>query len=500
MEPQPLAYDGTYLDRMEQVVDWAEEQDVHVIIDFHQDFYSFAVPGRGADGAPLWACPPPDAYNSSLPAWKKEFYDAIGLGSDPIVAFAHFWSNARIAATGLGVLEHYVRMVARVAERFVHRSAVLGIELMNEPLPDDRINIFQFANDTLYPFYGRVIQALTGITDGLPVCDAAHPIAPGCAHPSLLAQGAFEQIVLFEPMGLRNQLDFSPQWHIGPFSAYPNLIFAPHSYSHTFTKWKPPYNLSLDSAWREADRMRASVFVTEFGASSANEKLEGIVTEQDRHCTSSTFWPWKERGGWGMFAHTDNETDQNGPILDDHVQMLARVLPLATVGRLDDFAYNDTTSAFRMRATAPSTHGTRATAATTLVFVPGHIGDVAVNVTGAAKLVNVTPAQDGSRTVHVAPDTAGGEYTVALAPTRAALARHLSSVSETSSPSTRSTEGEDFDILPNGPSGIVDLTAACVRWWTASIQGRPAAWAALSHSGATLHALCQVPSSADGHI
>lgn len=53
VEPSPGTYSAAYLGRIEQVVGWASEQDVHVIVDFHQDNYAYFVPGGGgSDGAP----------------------------------------------------------------------------------------------------------------------------------------------------------------------------------------------------------------------------------------------------------------------------------------------------------------------------------------------------------------------------------------------------------------------------------------------------------------
>lgn len=60
VEPTPGSYSTDYLDRIEQVVQWAKEQDVYVLIDFHQDWYSYSLNngsriGTYVDGAPSWA-------------------------------------------------------------------------------------------------------------------------------------------------------------------------------------------------------------------------------------------------------------------------------------------------------------------------------------------------------------------------------------------------------------------------------------------------------------
>lgn len=40
LESEPGVYDPVYLDRVEQLVDWAEEQGLYVILDLHEDNYS----------------------------------------------------------------------------------------------------------------------------------------------------------------------------------------------------------------------------------------------------------------------------------------------------------------------------------------------------------------------------------------------------------------------------------------------------------------------------
>jgi hypothetical protein len=48
--------------------------------------------------------------------------------------------------------------------------------------------------------------------------------------------------------------------------------------------------------------MNASVFVTEYGCSTHldDQLLVGIVEQQDRQRTSSTFWIWKENAAHGV--------------------------------------------------------------------------------------------------------------------------------------------------------------------------------------------------------
>jgi hypothetical protein len=104
---------------------------------------------------------------------------------------------------------------------------------MNEPQPGTQIDQYTFSSDYLYPFYKRVIQAITGVRDDLPDCPKDAPIGFNCSYPNL---GINDKRHLFfvEPTAFRNLLDFSPQ-HSIPFTTYSNIVYSPHVYTHVFT-------------------------------------------------------------------------------------------------------------------------------------------------------------------------------------------------------------------------------------------------------------------------
>ncbi|HEX4864277.1 MAG TPA: cellulase family glycosylhydrolase [Acidimicrobiales bacterium] len=206
LEPTPGSYSQQYLDRIAQVVGWAREQGVYVLLDMHQDNYSRFIPDQAplnlnpvagtapeqpnhADGAPAWA-----VVTSGVPP------EALGgqaeLGSAVEAAFTSFWFNLtptdgsggpfpQGAAPGPGLEDHYLGAMAALAQRFEHDSTVVGYELMNEPLPGF-IPPVAFSAAFLYPFYARVISALT-------------------------AGGVDRQSFFFEPMAVRNLEDAPDQ-------------------------------------------------------------------------------------------------------------------------------------------------------------------------------------------------------------------------------------------------------------------------------------------------
>ena len=92
----------------------------------HQDNYAYTVP-HGGDGAPYWATPRGN-YNDTIPDWKIQFFEKIGLPWQPTVAFEQFWANVAVPETGRGLQDHYIHAFGEVARRFVNEPAVLGYE------------------------------------------------------------------------------------------------------------------------------------------------------------------------------------------------------------------------------------------------------------------------------------------------------------------------------------------------------------------------------------
>jgi len=228
LEPTPGRYSTLYLDRVAQVVGWARQQGISVILDMHQDQYSrYILPGPtttvaglpcrssgGSDGAPKWA-----VFTSGKPACAIDGETALNPASS--AAFAAFWANHSVAgpagqSPGTGLQDHYIGALAALAHRFENDSDVIGYELMNEPQPGSLSsvplsNLYESSAHDLYPFYKRAIEALTGVRDGLPTCPASAPTSLDnhCAYPALAH--ATRQLMIFEPLAYRNLVDFSPQ-------------------------------------------------------------------------------------------------------------------------------------------------------------------------------------------------------------------------------------------------------------------------------------------------
>lgn len=479
LEPTPGRYSTTYLDRVAQVVGWARRQGIYVILDMHQDQYSRFIlpstartlpsgcsPSGGSDGAPRWA-----VFTDGKPACA--LFGQSDLNPAESAAFYNFWHNQPVPAPrgqspGTGLEDHYIGALASLARRFEDDPAVLGYELMNEPQPGSLSslpveNLYQAAARDLYPFYRRAIEALTGVRDGLATCPRSSPTSlPGaCAYPPLAH--VRRQEIFFEPLAYRNLLDFSPQVST-PFSSYPNLVYAPHVYTHAFTvdqflgyavkdsPYPPSYEFGYQTAEAEAQAMHAAVVTTEFGDASSTDGtvLAGETAAQQATLTGGTLWAWKGLAStagscWCVrWLHSDFQTTADGtpgkgnphnPVSADHLipsrrRYLSQVWPRATAGSLLAYRYDPVSRSFEMAAADRHPVPARDIGAQTVVYIPADVAG-AVKVSGAAVLSGVVREPDGSRLAYVAPAHPGtvlpgmgvvaGEYWVSVGSPSAAL-------------------------------------------------------------------------------
>jgi endoglycosylceramidase len=126
LEPEPGRIDEAYLERVARLVGWARAEGLFVLLDMHQDLYSV----KFSDGAPAWATLDEGKPHTTGAVWSDAYY----LSEAVQTALDHFWTNSP-APDGVGLQDHYARVWRRVAQRFREEPAVLGFDLMNEPVP-----------------------------------------------------------------------------------------------------------------------------------------------------------------------------------------------------------------------------------------------------------------------------------------------------------------------------------------------------------------------------
>ncbi len=532
LEPTPGVYSTTYLARVAQVVGWARQQGIYVILDMHQDQYSRYIlpasksaspagcsPSGGGDGAPAWAVQTDGKPGCAL-------YGIDELNPAESAAFANFWQNSPVAAPkgqapGTGLQDHYIGALAALARRFEHDPAVLGYELMNEPQPGSTgslpaANGYAASSQLLYPFYTRAIEALTGVRDGKPTCPASAPTSLGdqCSYPQLAS--VQRQQIFFEPLAYRNLTDFSLQVS-APFTSYPNIVYAPHVYTYAFTieqdllglpakpgGYPPNFTFGYQTAEAEAQAMHAAVFTTEFGDSSSTDStiVSNELAAQEATQTGGTLWAWKGLARtpgscWCVrWQHSSYQTTANGTLgkgntkaqpspadllIPSRGTQLMRVWPVATAGRLGAYAYDPSSRSFAMMATSLSVgrRGDRST--DTVVAIPSVVHG-SVRVSGAAVLDAVITNPDGSRTAYVTTTLPGdqsstpAEYQVAVGSPSAALQKHVADLAAQplppiSEPVARAMAEEALNAEAHSSNPSVRSTAQLVQGLAGIVLG-----------------------------
>lgn len=447
IEPSPGKYSDQYLARVSQVVSWAAQQGIYIILDMHQDQYSRYIlpvaknkapsgcqPSGGSDGAPKWAI-----FTYGKPACAMFGQSALNPASS--AAFYAFWNNHEVPgkkgeSPGTGLQDHYIGALAFLANKFSDNSTVVGYELMNEPQPGTLsnpplMNLYQSSTQQLYPFYRKAIEALTGVTDGMKECPKADPWQSRCAYPKLA--NVTRQSIFFEPIAYRNLIDFSPQIS-RPFSSYSNLVYAPHIYTHAFTAdgfigytpqnspYPPSYTFGYQTAESDAINMHAAVIVTEYGAgvNYDNSILAGETAAQDEMSTGSTVWAWKgissdENNCWcvrwqySAFSSSNPKAKVSNEdvLIPTRLKYLSRVYPRYIHGNLQAYGYDPNTGDFALLARSMSV--SVGTDNDTIVYVPPTDSDK-IAVGGSATLAKVVTNPDGSRLAYVSAKI--GNYVV----------------------------------------------------------------------------------------
>ncbi len=425
LEPQPGQFSQLYLDRIAQVVGWARAAGMYVIIDMHQNAYSRFVgrvsppplPGghtvqlRYYTGAPAWATitdgfPPEDYAN------QRELNPAV------LEAFSNFWYDRS------GIQDEYIAAIATLAKRFKDDSTVVGYSPFNEPLPGWNLPP-GFEDLLLFPFYRRVVDAITGVRDGLP-CWTGFYMPSFCGYRDLGIHD-LHHLFFLEAGLLREVADFPT--HLGlPVSSYLNLVLSLHAYTHQYTfdhllnpnqspdqatyPWGG-YDQSYSTGEREARAMKAALFVSEFGfppGPVGDRVIAAQLLEMEQHRVGFAFWTWKENGGssWAMFEGAKpslTPMPSSGCLKPDLERLVVRVYPLASADPSLTYHYDPSTGAFNLQARG------RAGDAATVVYIPSEMtGQVALSGGLADQAVDFNP--DGSRIVTATPS--GGPFSIAV--------------------------------------------------------------------------------------
>lgn len=430
LEPERGKFNERYIDRVAQVVGWARADGMYVILDMHQNAYSRYI-GRTTGSSLLGGEAPYLRYYTGAPAWAtitdglpSVWFKSLNYQREvnPAVfeASNNFWYNRA------GIQDEYIATVAHLMNRFKDDSTVAGISVFNEPWPGWNMSP-GFDDLLLFPFYRRIVDAITGLHDGLPCPTGVFMPAP-CGYQDLGVHDT-RHLVFLDSGLLREVTDFPT--HLGlSVSSYPNLVYGIHAYTHIYTVdhllngSTPPdqasypwggYDQSYSWAEKEARAVGAALFVTEFGNDPQYDSIElkSQLREQEMHLTGFAYWTWMENCGsppYGVFDGIDcNSKDaqrSSGCIRASRVELLARVYPEVSSDPELTYMYDPSNGSFTMHANGKFGEPP------TVIVVPANVTG-SISVAGAVAGEPSIDQSASGRTVTVYPG--GGAFTISVA-------------------------------------------------------------------------------------
>jgi endoglycosylceramidase len=255
--PEPGVVDRAYVESLAGVVRDLRREKLFVLLDFHQDGYG---PKYGDNGFPEWM-----SLDDGIPNTRDPFPVYYLLNKALQRAFENFWANAP-GPGGIGVQDYYVQGLRAVVKRFAGDPAVLGYELLNEPRPgSDFAPCFTAAGcpdleqSRLVPFYRKATAAVRGITR--------------------------TQQVFVEPFSTFN-------FGLGPTSI-PGRGSGNGLSTHAYASVRSTPRF-LDESVTAAERDRAPLIVTEFGATTDAATIRRHVDAFDGRGLSWIYWAYNE--------------------------------------------------------------------------------------------------------------------------------------------------------------------------------------------------------------
>ncbi len=268
-EPTRCQYDDSYLAYYEQVVQWAAQRGVYVIVDFHQDAYSrFTLNGCG-EGFPAWTIP------AGIKAKTPRNDNACkGWGTKMLLDLPHHDTWHAFHADTEGALTRYLEMTRAVADRMAAHPNVIGYDVMNEPWG---------THAELLKMYEKVGAAIR----------ERHPDAILFTSPNAMVSLGYIADVIEQPK-------------------LSNTAYSPHYYDTTVMSLR--YWLGFDVGaplgrmLTKANGRKAPMLLGEFGAPAnaqrSDDYLEAIYTWLDEQFVSGTQWSYTpqwtadQKDGW----------------------------------------------------------------------------------------------------------------------------------------------------------------------------------------------------------
>lgn len=267
-EPEKYQYDNTYLAYYQQLVWWAAERGLYVIVDFHQDAFSrFSIEGCG-DGFPYWTID--DLIGRYNP---RNDDNCVNWGTSMIFDLDHHLTWNYFHQNKGDVRTRFLSMLESVASSLAGIPNIIGYDIINEPWGDDSELI------ALFEDAGAVIEN---------------------AHPGAIFFVSAHALV----SGIGSNTMRKPN--------LANFAYSPHYYDATIYLSQSWLGINpksrLDDLREKSVKWKVPMFLGEFGASettgNGDDYIEGIYQWLDRNFISGAQWNYtpgwtpEKKDGW----------------------------------------------------------------------------------------------------------------------------------------------------------------------------------------------------------
>jgi endoglycosylceramidase len=327
--PEPGVIDRAYIGHLAETVRELGRRGIFVLLDFHQD--GFAKKYRG-EGLPDWmgiddglANPPVGfpLYYFQNPAMQR--------------AFENLWDN-ETGPEGVGLQQYFAEGVGAVARRFARSPYVFGYDVLNEPFP------------------GADFPACLQAT-GCPEVEAKME-SFNAAATDAIREHSSRQLVFVEPYLLFNAGTAPTSL---PGAGTDNgLSF--HSYAGSPANEAAAVDFAVDAA----DRDRAPLIATEFGATTNPETLTRLTAGFDADLVPWMFWAYNEEVIDDDFAPAGlgNLKSPEG------FRALVRPYPAVVAGTPRSIDYDAAAGVFDLSYSTRAPDGRRVRGKATVVRIP----------------------------------------------------------------------------------------------------------------------------------
>ena len=368
-------YDLEHLEKMSDIVKKLEENGIDVLIDAHQDMFARVFCG---EGAPMFHTKKLDVekhcesnilsrifklLTACIPLEKHGWsYDEEGL---PLVGdcrnkgnfmdyhrspelttiYKSFYQNQN------GVLDSFAQFWKVIAQKFAHRSNVIGYDIWNEPWPGN--------------LWSDLRSLIPGYVDDHDVTTLYKTVN------SAIEEVDKDYILFYQPVPFPDTLPLFGGKVLSTFSKPPvdttsrPQVFNVHNYCcqagpdicrsgepslKEATEHCPKFHEEKVSGnKKQAQKLQAPLIVTEFGACSDSEacynEILGFVKAADNHLVSWAYWMYKTFNDHTTTAanNTEGIFNSNGTLQKYKEKALSRTYIQSYQGYPLSFNFNDET-------------------------------------------------------------------------------------------------------------------------------------------------------------